>query len=111
NPVSYFDTAALDSLPAAERAGLNRRERVTMVVTWNPERWNPDGWAENVYPGDVETVESGRVLRGRWATGNRKTAEALIAALARPTIERLRTADEANASLSRHGLADSQPHR
>ncbi|SBT47006.1 protein NO VEIN domain-containing protein [Micromonospora narathiwatensis] len=73
NPVGYFDTAALDLLPAAERAGLDRRERVTMVVTWNPERWNPDGWAENVYPRDVEAVESGRILRGQWATGNRKT--------------------------------------
>jgi hypothetical protein len=73
NPVTYIDTAALESLPAAERAGFDRRERVTMVVTWNPERWNPDGWAENVYPSDVGVVESGRVLRGQWATGNRKT--------------------------------------
>ncbi|MGW0239901.1 protein NO VEIN domain-containing protein [Micromonospora chalcea] len=72
NPVSYFDTARLDMLSAAERASIDGRERTTMVVTWNPERWNPDGWAENVYPRDVEAVESGRLLRDRWATGNRK---------------------------------------
>ncbi|MEV8514238.1 DUF3883 domain-containing protein [Dactylosporangium sp. NPDC051484] len=73
NPVGYFDTVALDSMPAAQRADLQPRERVTMVVTWNPKRWNPDNWAEEVYPSNVEAVEAGRVLRDRWSTGNRKT--------------------------------------
>ncbi|MBQ1057669.1 DUF3883 domain-containing protein [Micromonospora sp. C32] len=72
NPVSYFDTARLDVLSAADRAGIDERERATMVVTWNPERWNPDDWAETVYPRNVEVVESGRLLRDRWSTGSRK---------------------------------------
>jgi hypothetical protein len=43
-----------------------------MVVTWNPEAWNPDDWATRVYPKDGEAVASGGLLRGDWATGNRK---------------------------------------
>lgn len=73
NPVTYFDTATLDLLPAAKRTTLDRREPVTIVVTWNPERWNPDDWATDIYPDEVETVASGQILRGEWATGNRKT--------------------------------------
>lgn len=38
-------------------------------------------------------------------------AEALLSALARPTTERLQTADEAVTDLARHQLASGQPHR
>ena len=73
NPVGYFDTATLDSMPASQRAVLQLRDSATMVVTWNPKRWNPDNWAEEIYPSNVEAVETGRLLRDRWSTGNRKT--------------------------------------
>ncbi|WP_327009773.1 DUF3883 domain-containing protein [Dactylosporangium sp. NBC_01737] len=73
NPVGYFDTATLDSMPAAQRAVLQPRNPATMIATWNPKKWNPDNWAEEVYPSNVETVGAGRVLRGRWSTGNRKS--------------------------------------
>ncbi|MFF5079236.1 protein NO VEIN domain-containing protein [Actinoplanes sp. NPDC000266] len=72
NPVGYFDTSDLDAMPAAERAGFERRVPATMVVTWNPEKWNPGGtWADQTYPQDVQAVAAGGLLRGQWATGGR----------------------------------------
>jgi len=41
NPVSYFDTASLESLAPAQRVSLSARDRATLVVTWNPDKWNP----------------------------------------------------------------------
>jgi hypothetical protein len=73
NPVGYYDTANLDAMSAAERAGFAQRHPVTMVVTWNPAKWNPDGvWAEQTYPQQVQAVASGGLWRGQWATGGRK---------------------------------------
>lgn len=71
NPVSYFDTSSLESLSSVERARFAERDRVTMVVTWNPDKWNPNDWATRVYPQDVKAVSAGGLVRGQWATGNR----------------------------------------
>ena len=72
NPVGYYDTASLDAMSAAERAGFAQRQPVTMVVTWNPAKWNPDGiWADQTYPVQVQAVASGGLWRGQWATGGR----------------------------------------
>jgi hypothetical protein len=67
NPVSYFDTSRLDSMPTNVRAQMPARQPVTMLATWNPKHWDqPD------YAADVRASASGRIVRGRWATGNRK---------------------------------------
>jgi hypothetical protein len=63
----FHDTAEVEAVTAAERAAFQRREPVTMVVTWNPMRWSHDD-----YPCDVRAVASGRLLRDRWSTGTRK---------------------------------------
>jgi Protein NO VEIN, C-terminal len=72
NPVGYFDTSRLDSLSTADRASFVVHDRVTMVVTWNPEKWNPHDWVLRGYPEAVTVVASGGFLRDQWATGNRK---------------------------------------
>ncbi len=66
NPVAYFDTADVDQLSTAERMQTPARDRVTMLVTWNPARWH---WAD--YEEAAAAVSDGGILNEPWSTGNR----------------------------------------
>lgn len=68
NPVSYFDTAHLDRMTTVDRAEKSARRPATMLVTWNPAKWTVDD-----YDAEVKASAAGRLIRGRWSTGSRKS--------------------------------------
>src|SRR5699024_6357448 len=71
NPVGYVDTTEEESITPEERGReTGGRPPSTFLVNSNPHRWV---WDPVEYQQDVQHTQAGRIVRGRWSVGHRRS--------------------------------------